>query len=182
MNTYSDHQMTLVQNLINTYDLYLVQPEHLQTPNDLARFLTRNGIPVKDVTEADLEAVRSLREHLRAGWNADHLAGALNILNPLLGQTPLQLEAQTADDQTVHLKLTPPEDSPLVQRVAVECALGIIAVLQHYGLDRMQACAAAPCQDVFIDTSRNKSKRFCSEQCANRYNIAAYRERHKNKP
>ncbi|NNF63358.1 MAG: CGNR zinc finger domain-containing protein, partial [Acidimicrobiia bacterium] len=31
--------------------------------------------------------------------------------------------------------------------------------------------------DVFIGTSRNKSRRRCSDTCATRENVAAYRKR-----
>ncbi|MEO7071362.1 MAG: CGNR zinc finger domain-containing protein, partial [Nostocoides sp.] len=33
------------------------------------------------------------------------------------------------------------------------------------------------CDDVFVDLSRNRSKRFCDAICGNRENVAAYRAR-----
>jgi len=45
------------------------------------------------------------------------------------------------------------------------------------GWTRLGLCAAEDCQDVFVDTSRNSSRRFCSETCASRAGVAAYRSR-----
>ncbi|WP_406158461.1 CGNR zinc finger domain-containing protein [Streptomyces canus] len=38
-------------------------------------------------------------------------------------------------------------------------------------------CAAAGCEDYFVDQSRNRTRRFCSHACASRTTVAAYRAR-----
>ncbi|HLU95849.1 MAG TPA: CGNR zinc finger domain-containing protein, partial [Thermobifida alba] len=38
-------------------------------------------------------------------------------------------------------------------------------------------CARDGCRTVFVDTSRNGRRRFCSVTCANRVNVAAHRAR-----
>jgi predicted RNA-binding Zn ribbon-like protein len=38
-------------------------------------------------------------------------------------------------------------------------------------------CQAAPCQGVFIDVSVNRTRRYCSDRCASRANVTAYRAR-----
>jgi predicted RNA-binding Zn ribbon-like protein len=40
-------------------------------------------------------------------------------------------------------------------------------------------CAAAPCTNVYVDTSPNQSRRYCSERCSSRANVAAFRARQK---
>ncbi|HEX2620604.1 MAG TPA: CGNR zinc finger domain-containing protein, partial [Phototrophicaceae bacterium] len=113
---------------------------------------------------------------------------SVELLNPLLNQAPVKIQIQIRDGAALHepvsMQYKPQIGATLTltQFLAVECALGIVELLQQHGLDRMRACAADPCQDVFVDTSRNKSRRFCSERCANRYNIAAFRERQKGNP
>jgi predicted RNA-binding Zn ribbon-like protein len=177
LDAYKERLARLAQDFINSHDLYLEQPEHLLTPADLGRFLVAHRIqPHEAVTQADLEAVRLIRDQVRAAWTAASVKEAVEILNPLLGEIGVNLQAQ-ADDQDVHLQYDMPSDTSFVAQLGMQSALGIIALLQHEGLDRLRACAAAPCRDVFIDTSRNKSRRFCSDRCANRYNIAAFRER-----
>jgi predicted RNA-binding Zn ribbon-like protein len=177
LDAYNQHLARLAQNFINSHDLYLEQPEHLLTPADLGRFLTAHHIqPQQPVTQADLEAARLLRGQVRAAWTAATVQEAVEILNPLLGEIGVNLQAQ-ANDENVHLHYDMQPDTTVVVQLGMQSALGIVALLQHEGLDRLRACAAAPCRDVFVDTSRNKSRRFCSDRCANRYNIAAFRER-----
>jgi len=38
-------------------------------------------------------------------------------------------------------------------------------------------CAAETCQNFFVDQSRNRARRFCSNTCASRITVAAYRAR-----
>ena len=42
---------------------------------------------------------------------------------------------------------------------------------------RLARCAADRCDDVLVDLSKNRSRRFCDTSCANRTNVAAYRAR-----
>ncbi|MBW3576903.1 MAG: CGNR zinc finger domain-containing protein [Actinobacteria bacterium] len=43
---------------------------------------------------------------------------------------------------------------------------------------RLDVCAGEKCDDVYIDTSRSRSRRFCSPAtCGNRASVAAYRAR-----
>jgi predicted RNA-binding Zn ribbon-like protein len=177
-NTYQKRLAKLAEHLINTYDTFLDEPEHLKSPADLKRFLHRYDI-LGEPTDADLAAVRDLRSQLRAAWNADALATNLALLNPILSTVPatLHLHASEADAQrsTVQYKLD--SSLSLVDQLRFEAALGVSAALEMYGLERLRSCASEPCRDVFIDTSRNRSRRFCSERCANRYNVQAFRSR-----
>jgi predicted RNA-binding Zn ribbon-like protein len=45
--------------------------------------------------------------------------------------------------------------------------------------ERMKACRADDCRWAYLDTSKNRSRAWCSMQsCGNRAKVAAYRERH----
>jgi len=50
-------------------------------------------------------------------------------------------------------------------------------VIRTGQLDRLRVCAAEHCDDVHVDLSKNRSRRFCGVACANRTNVAAYRLR-----
>jgi predicted RNA-binding Zn ribbon-like protein len=52
--------------------------------------------------------------------------------------------------------------------------------LLDLGADRFGTCADPRCGGVFIDTSRNRSRRYCSDRCASRANVAAHRERQRS--
>lgn len=170
--------MTLVEDLINTYDTFLEQPERLRTPADLYTFLRQQAMEVAaPLTAADLDAVRGLRESLRAIWTAEQVGVATGRLNTLFASLRATPQVNTDAAAKVTLTLLPKAGSSLLERLTLATAMQMVMLLQEYGQTRLRACDAAPCRDVFVDTSRNRTRRFCSERCANRYNIAAFRER-----
>lgn len=179
MNTYFGSTSQLIEDFINTYDLYLDEPEHLREPDDLRHFLSAHALELgkgERITHQTLEAARQLRSQLRTCWSADSTDDMAQALNPLLAQALVYVQVKPGE-QNLSLQFDATPDASLLQRLSLACAGGLIAVAQQHGIDRMRSCAAEPCRDVFVDTSRNKSRRFCSERCANRYNIAAFRDR-----
>jgi predicted RNA-binding Zn ribbon-like protein len=178
MNHYEYETGVLAEDLINTYDTFLEVPEELQTPDDLHAFLDRHHFPVDHPpTFANLEAVRLLRETLRSIWNAETINAATESLNRLFASiraTPYIMEG-TAD--TIHLTFAAEPQHSFMERLTLASALDMVRLLQTHGLGRLRHCDSAPCHDVFIDTSRNRTRRFCDDRCASRYNVAAFRER-----
>jgi predicted RNA-binding Zn ribbon-like protein len=61
--------------------------------------------------------------------------------------------------------------------MAVECAMALVDVIRAGELDRLKLCDAEDCDDVLVDLSKNRSRRFCHGGCGNRANVAAYRAR-----
>ncbi|MEV4292778.1 CGNR zinc finger domain-containing protein [Nonomuraea bangladeshensis] len=49
--------------------------------------------------------------------------------------------------------------------------------MDGYGPDRFGQCAAHRCDAVYIDLTRNGSRRYCSSACTARAKTAAYRSR-----
>jgi len=127
-------------------------------------------------TRAELRAVQDLRPRLREVWRADKDA-AVEIVNALLREAhalPQLTKHEGWDDY--HLHATSP-DQPLDQRMAVEAAMAFVDVIRTDELDRLRICAADDCEDVLVDLSKNRSRRFCEAGCGNRVNVAAYRAR-----
>ncbi|MGH9036560.1 MAG: CGNR zinc finger domain-containing protein, partial [Acidimicrobiia bacterium] len=59
--------------------------------------------------------------------------------------------------------------------------MGLAIVIRDQGLDRLRVCSAIGCSRVFVDTSRNRSRRYCDPStCGNRTNVAAYRARQRS--
>jgi predicted RNA-binding Zn ribbon-like protein len=52
-------------------------------------------------------------------------------------------------------------------------------VVCELGAGRLGVCDASACEQVFVDTSPNSSRRYCSDRCSSRANVAAYRARRK---
>jgi predicted RNA-binding Zn ribbon-like protein len=55
--------------------------------------------------------------------------------------------------------------------------MGMVDVIRSDETSRLGVCADASCDDVVLDLSRNRRKRYCSTTCANRNAVAAYRSR-----
>jgi len=125
--------------------------------------------------QAELDAVRRLRPRLEQLWGMAEDAAA-GLVNTLLREASALPQLVKHDQWDYHLHATPP-DAPLADRMAVEAAMAFTDVIRSGQLDRLRVCAADHCEAVFVDLSKNRSRRFCSIACANRTNVAAYRVR-----
>lgn len=126
-------------------------------------------------TVAEVDAVQALRPQLQAFWDLD-VPGAAELVNQLLLESDALPQLVRHDGWDWHLHATP-ADAPLAQRMAVEAAMAILDVIRAGELGRLLSCAAAGCDGVLVDLSKNRSRRFCSIACANRTNVAAFRAR-----
>ena len=124
---------------------------------------------------AELEAVRALRPTLHRFWDLD-AAGVAELVNDLLAQAEALPRLVDHDDWGWHLHATD-DDAPLATRMVVESAMAMIDVVRLDELGRLSRCEAEDCEDVLVDLTRNRSRRFCSTTCGNRVAAAAYRER-----
>ncbi len=127
----------------------------------------------------ELEAVRALRPRLRRLWQLDE-DGAVELVNAMLRRARALPQLVTHGDWGYHLHATSPS-APLVDRMAVEAAMAVVDVVRQHELGRLRRCAADDCDDVLVDLSKNRSRRFCSLTCANRTNVAAFRARRANR-
>ena len=148
----------------------------LDTVGELEAFLDEWGFTgSRRRNRAELEAVQALRPQLRAVWYQDE-DGAVDIVNRLLRETSALPQLVKHDEWAYHLHATSPEQ-PLADRMAVEAAMAFVDVIRMGELDRMRICDADDCESVYVDLSKNRSRRFCDNKCLNRANVAAYRAR-----
>lgn len=124
---------------------------------------------------AELRAVHALRPRLRRIWQLDK-DGVVELLNELLREARALPQLVKHDQWDYHLHATPP-DAPLATRMAVEAAMAMIDVVRADELSRLRICESPTCDDVVVDLSKNRSKRFCDGGCGNRAAVAAYRAR-----
>ena len=151
--------------------------EQLPDAASLDRFATAWGwTGERTHDQAELDAVRRLRPRLARLWEAspDEAAG---LVNTLLREAHALPQLVKHDGWDYHLHATPP-DAPLADRMAVEAAMAFADVIRTQQLERLRRCAAGDCDNVHVDLSKNRSRRFCGTLCANRTNVAAYRTRH----
>lgn len=64
-----------------------------------------------------------------------------------------------------------------VEWLGGEYATVLALIIDGYGEDRFGVCEAQKCDAVYIDTTRNGWRRYCSAACTARAKVAAYRER-----
>jgi predicted RNA-binding Zn ribbon-like protein len=178
---YYEDRISFVEELVNSYDVDVNEehPEKLMIPEDADALLAKWGLlgEGEACTEVDLAAVRAVRGDLRAIFEAEDEAVAASMLNALLAGAPVvsTLNRHGANGWRLDVRAAP--NLTLARRVAVEAGLGLADAIEEYGFERLSVCEADPCRDVFLDISRNRSRRYCGQKCANRHNVAAFRQR-----
>ncbi|MEE2523612.1 CGNR zinc finger domain-containing protein [Pseudarthrobacter sp. J75] len=162
-----------VVNLINTAQN---GEEKLRTVKDLDAFLQEEGFSgSRERSASEVESVRQLRAQLKQLWGASE-DEAVETINRLLRNASALPQLIKHDDWDWHFHATTPE-APLADRMSTEAAMALADIIRGKAGDRMLVCAAADCDAVLLDLSRNRSKMYCSAACANRAHVAAYRAR-----
>jgi predicted RNA-binding Zn ribbon-like protein len=124
----------------------------------------------------ELHDVQALRHELLELWlepDDEQVVGRLNHLLRDAGALP---QLVRHDEWDWHLHATDPS-APLAVRMAVETAMAFVDLVRTGELGRREVCGADACDGVYIDLSRNRSRRYCSVTCGNRMAVAAYRAR-----
>lgn len=128
----------------------------------------------------DVPRLRALRVRLdeaAAACERGADAAAIVLLNDLLAETGAVPQIVSHDDRPPHIHVTRAA-APLADRIVAHCAMGLAELVVAGAGRRARSCAAPRCDAVFIDLTRNQSRRFCdSRTCGNRAHVAAYRSR-----
>lgn len=124
---------------------------------------------------AELSAVRDLRPRLRQLWIMDR-DQVVAMVNQLLCEANAIPQLVRHGEWDFHLHATPP-NAPLATRMSVEAAMALIDVIRTGELSRLRICDYPGCDNVVVDLSKNRSKRYCERGCGNRAAVAAYRAR-----
>jgi len=132
-----------------------------------------------EVTDRDVAIFRRARKRLRdvfeygtSGQDTDAVAE----LNGLLETFPVQPRISGHGTGDWHMHVTSRGASVSVEYLA-GAVWGLSAWLCEYGSARFGVCADNRCGNVYLDTSSNCCRRFCSERCATRSHVAAHRAR-----
>lgn len=173
---YTTKPVELAVALINTEG---ITRDDLSKPADLDDFLDDYRSLWENVAKpprrTDLPAVRELRGALRRVFESDDddvAAGRVNVLLDRYGATP-RLSSHSGNPH-FHFE---PLDSSMVSWLGAVTSMGLASVIVENGVERFGVCCSGTCKDVYVDTSRNKSRRHCSNTCSTREAVAAYRKR-----
>ena len=136
-------------------------------------------------TDADIPRLRGVRTRLRAVFSAaseGDESRAVDLLNSLLMDFPTSPQISGHDflDEEGrprwHMHLAEHSANATAGYAASAC-MGLAFHLTELGVERLGICQADPCRNAYLDTSTNRSRRYCSDRCATRANVAAYRAR-----
>lgn len=172
-DTYGSSAVELAIDLANA---------ELEAPDGVSDFLhshaewftSGSGLPLSDRDAAALtRTARLIRAVAVAGTQAE----VIERLNELLGLARPRPYA-TDHDGELHLHYAR-ADAAVLEQVTTTVAMGLSQVVVQHGWQRLGVCSAEGCDDVYVDTSRNASRRYCSNTCASRSTVAAYRARQK---
>ena len=150
-------------------------PDALPDVDALAAFVDTWGWTGPRRDRGELAEVRALRPRLRRLWQLEEDAFAAEV-NAVLREASALPQLVAHDGWGYHLHATAP-GATLAERMAVEAAMAFVDVVRQGELDRLRVCGADDCEDVLVDLSKNRSRRYCSTTCSNRTNVAAFRAR-----
>ena len=133
------------------------------------------------LTEDQASALTALAARVREVFTASSsgdVASAARIVNELLeefGAAP-RLDLARGGGWTLHFH---GRDTSIVLGWGAGIAAGLALAIGSDLAGRLGVCQADPCDRVYIDTSRNLGKRFCSARCQSRVTSAAHRTKNK---
>ncbi|MCP2338940.1 CGNR zinc finger domain-containing protein [Actinomadura rupiterrae] len=129
------------------------------------------------IAEPDAGTLAELLPLLRDAVATTADGGPVEPVNRLLEKYPPLMYVSTHGGET-HLHFAPDGEEP-ASWLGRSCAAALAHVIcgdPHVTVGR---CQADGCERFYVDDSRNHSRRFCSNTCASRTTVAAYRARRK---
>ncbi|WP_344920609.1 CGNR zinc finger domain-containing protein [Streptosporangium oxazolinicum] len=180
-----DDPSGLVIDFVNTYDVE-ERTDAIPSPAALTAWLGRRGLigPEDAADERDLATAVELREALREALrhNHDRPGGRHgdDDHDPGLSRPFAALPLRVA--------LTP--GGPVLEPVATGVPGGLAEIVsavmsaRSEGMwPRLKVCTESTCQWAFVDSSKNRSRSWCSMKvCGNRTKTRAYRARRQMEP
>jgi predicted RNA-binding Zn ribbon-like protein len=133
------------------------------------------------LSSADAEGLFVLAEKLMLVFDAAARGeedAAAPMINSLLQEYNAAPQLAKHDGEPWHLHFhSQAQEAGRARARGATCATALAIVIGTHGTRRLGVCGAVRCDRVYIDTSRNGSRRFCSPSCLSRQKVAAFRAR-----
>jgi hypothetical protein len=133
----------------------------------------------KDIDGPQVVFLARVAQQMRGVFEAvdeGRIDDAADIVNALLRATGARPQLDRAPGEPWQLHFHGHDDSLAVGWTA-GCATALALAAGSDLAGRLGVCAAPRCDRVFVDSSRNSGRQFCSAACQNRVKAAAYRAR-----
>jgi predicted RNA-binding Zn ribbon-like protein len=182
-NSHMDAVITVAAGLVNLLTPGEKRGRHYLPPGPDERTTAVSAVlgaaGGRAATQEEADELGLVAAELRGVFEAAS-AGAVDDaarqVNALLSRTGARPELERHDGQPWHLHFHA-ADKSLPNGWAASCATGLAVVLGSELHDRLGTCTASRCDRVYVDTSRNGTRRYCSTSCQNRAKTAAFRAR-----
>lgn len=127
------------------------------------------------VTSQEAMQILAWADRLSPAFGEPDLDRLVDVVNGLLQDSASRPYISRHDGRPPHIHYAHEDDDP-VTRTKAFTAAGVAQVLC---LDpvRLGRCDNDGCETVYVDTSRNGRRRFCSTRCATRVHVADHRSR-----
>jgi predicted RNA-binding Zn ribbon-like protein len=172
----TDRDLDLAVELVNTYWVLASPPDKLTDVAVFQRILrdASEGALAGQLSAADLDGLRTLRAQLKPVFAAGTTEAAVTVLDPLLraAAVPARL---AAGDELARWDWGAGQGGLAALRSRLLAALATHLV--RHGAVRLGSCHARPCDCVYVDRSRARTRRYCCDKCNDRAAAAAYRQR-----
>ncbi len=135
----------------------------------------------RSVVEDDVSALQDFQDRLRAVFEAsdvDDVRLVVRSLNDLLARHPVTPMISDHDPDDLHMHVANRAAS-VAELMIGEALMGLANLVCDLGATRLGLCSEVRCDHVYVDTSPNQSRRYCSDRCSSRANVAAFRARQK---
>jgi predicted RNA-binding Zn ribbon-like protein len=169
--------LSVVVDLVNTSPGASGEDRLADVPA-LREFVDKHSISeIGRLSQADLDAIVSLRERFHEVFLAHEQGTAVELVNAIVAEARTTPRLTDHDGYDWHMHYFA-SGATLAEHLAADGGMALAFVLAARELDRLRTCDAPDCEHVLVDLSRNRSRRYCdSRTCGNRLHVAAYRAR-----
>lgn len=176
INKEVEAETELLVDFVNTRDLE-EETDSVAAPEQLSAWIAeRTGEHVGALDSEDVSRIHALRESLRALLHT-HNGGDIDErqLQPLR-EAAERSRFRTAFSPDGELQIAPARSD--LTGFEARLLLAIERLQSQGAWPRLKACTDDGCQWAFYDSTRNRSRTWCSmEECGNREKTRRYRER-----
>ncbi|MFG3439464.1 CGNR zinc finger domain-containing protein [Nonomuraea sp. NPDC047897] len=166
-NAYGGNGAALAAALVNAAEF---------TPRAIEPLLTEHEMLRTTLTAAQAAELAEWARLLAPVFGERDLDNQVKLINSLLDISATKPFVTNHDGLPPHLHFSS-TDGDIVSRTKDTTAGGLAMAVSFSDGRRLGRCGRPGCSTVYVDTSRNGRRRFCSLACANRVNVAAHRAR-----
>jgi predicted RNA-binding Zn ribbon-like protein len=169
-------EATLLVDFVNTYDVE-DDVDSIADPAGLRAWIGEHGGEyVPELDEADVSRILALRESLRGLLLANNGGGAGEAELQPLREAAERSRYRPALSAGGELVLEPARSD--LSGFEARLLLAVERLQSHGAWPRLKACTDEKCHWAFYDTTRNRSRTWCSmDVCGNREKTRRYRTR-----